>query len=193
MEAAMIISLRGTSGSGKSHLVRRITGLYGQHRDVFTEGRKKPLYTLHGRNELGKCLVTPGHYLIANGGMDTLPSLDEAYRIARWAERQGHDVLMEGKNMSDGTKHVNALVAEKFDVRVVVLNTDIANCVRAVKARGHDISQKSIEKTAAKVQRDITSFHCETVVGDRNSCFKVIARWLSPFSKEKIDGELETN
>lgn len=175
----MIISLRGTSGAGKSHLVRQVTDLYDKHRDVYTEGRIKPLYSIHGRNPDGRCLVTPGHYLIANGGVDTLPSLDEAYRIARWADRQGHDVLMEGKNMSDGVTLVNQLVADKFDVRVVVLNTPVNECVKAVRSRGHKIAEKSILKTFEKVMRDITKFHCEVSVGDRQSSLELVCALLN--------------
>lgn len=175
----MIISLRGTSGSGKSHLVRAVTGLYDRCRDVHTEGRQKPLYSIHGRNPLGKCLVTPGHYLIANGGIDTLPSLEEAYRIAKWAERQGHDVLMEGKNMSDGIAHANALISDEFDIRVVVLNTPVPDCIKSVRERGHKIAERSIQKTYDKVMRDVVNFHCPVVVGDRQSCLEQVCSWLN--------------
>jgi ABC-type dipeptide/oligopeptide/nickel transport system ATPase component len=175
----MIISLRGTSGSGKSHIARTVTGLYDQHRSVFAEGRQKPLYDIHGRNPQGRCLVTPGHYLIANGGIDTLPSLDEAYRIARWAANQDHDVLMEGKNMSDGVSHVNKLLEEEFDVRVVVVNTDVPLCIKSVRERGHKIAERSIQKTFDKVMRDVPNFHCNVVVGDRQSCLEQICQWLN--------------
>ena len=175
----MIISLRGTSGAGKSHMVRTITDLYAKRIDKFEEGRRMPLYTIYGRNPEGRVLVTPGHYRIANGGVDTLPDLDTAYRLARWAAKCDYDVLMEGKNMSDGVKRVNELVAEKFDVRVVVLNTDVPTCVKSVRERGHRIAERSIERTYAKVMRDVPNFHCETLIGDRESCLAEVRRWLN--------------
>lgn len=184
----MIISLRGTSGSGKSHLVRRVMGLYPKHIHKWEEGRRKPLYTIHGRNRDGRCLVTPGHYLIGNGGVDTLPDLETAYRIARWADTTGHDVLMEGKNMSDGITFVNDLFAEKRDVRVVVLNTSVADCIASVRARGHKIAERTIQKTYDKVHRDATRFHCETSIGDRDACFDLIKRWLGPH-EEFLNGQ----
>jgi hypothetical protein len=153
--------------------------LYERHRDVYTEGRVKPLYSIHGRNEAGRCLVTPGHYQIANGGVDTLSSLDEAYRIARWAARQDHDVLMEGKNMSDGVTLVNQLVEDEIAVCVVVLNTPVNECVRAVRERGHKIAEKSILKTFDKVMRDVTKFHCEVSVGDRQSSLELVCNILN--------------
>src|SRR6266576_2151350 len=156
----MIISLRGTSGSGKSHLVRQVTNRYERHREWHKLGRVKPYYVVHGRNPRGRCLVVPGHYEIANGGVDTLKTLDDAYSIAQWAARQEFDVLMEGKNMSDGVGHVNGLMCEKFDVRVVHIDEPIEQCVQSVRARGHSISEHSIQRTDAKVKRDMEKFTC---------------------------------
>jgi hypothetical protein len=160
-------------------LVRTVTDLYERHRDVHAEGRIKPLYTIHGRNPDGRCLVTPGHYQIANGGIDTLGSLDEAYRIARWAARQDHDVLMEGKNMSDGATLVNQLVAEKFDVQVIVIGTPVADCIKSVRERGHKIAEKSIQKTFDKVMRDATKFDCEVTLGNRQECLELVCTLLN--------------
>lgn len=177
----MIISLRGTSGSGKSHLVRRIVALYSQHRAKFQDGRMKPLYELHGRNREGRVLVTPGHYEIANGGIDTLSSLDDAYRIAKWGHAQGHDVLMEGKNMSDGVKFVDELHTIGTDVRVVVLMTPVEECVASVRARGHRIAATSIEKTARKIAQDALKFLCPVHLCTRDEAYDLVREWLGPF------------
>jgi ABC-type dipeptide/oligopeptide/nickel transport system ATPase component len=174
----MIISLRGTSGSGKSHLVRSVTELYEKHRDVYTGGRVKPYYTFHGRNPKGRVLVTPGHYEIKNGGIDTLDKLDDAYHIARWATKCGHDVLMEGKNMSDGLVRVNELMAGKFDIRLVFIEESLDTCIAGVRARGHKIAEASIEKTLKKVMRDMKRFSGKMFVGNREQCFKTVKEWL---------------
>jgi energy-coupling factor transporter ATP-binding protein EcfA2 len=184
----MIISLRGTSGSGKSHLVRRVTGLYPRHIDKYEEGRRNPLYTIHGRNRDGRCLVTPGHYLIGNGGVDTLRDLEQAYRIIWWAARAGHDVLYEGKNMSDGTAQLEKLIAENITCRVVWINTPVEECIRSVRERGHKIAEASIRKTDAKVRRDYEKFTCHKIAGDREACFQEIKRWLGPH-EEFLNGQ----
>lgn len=174
----MIISLRGTSGSGKSTLVRHVTARYERRRDVHEHGRKRPMYSIHGRNPQGRCLVVPGHYEIANGGIDTLHTLEDAYRIARWGALQDHDVLMEGKNMSDGPKHVEALMAEGLDVRVVLLDVPLKRCIASVRERGHNIAEASITKTDAKVRRDFEKFTCTKYKGSREACLAQVKEWL---------------
>ncbi len=174
----MIISLRGTSGSGKSTVVRNVVSHYERHRDMHVVGRIKPYYVIHGRNPQGRCLVVPGHYLIANGGVDTLRSLSEAYTIARWADACGHDVLMEGKNMSDGVHHVSELQRERRDVRVVHVDMQIEECISSVQDRGHLISEASIRKTDAKVRRDMEKFTCRIFSGNRQQCLDRVLEWL---------------
>ena len=176
----MIISLRGASGSGKSTLVRRITAQYdSDHSPVFVDGRRKAYYTVH--RKAGRRLVVPGHYEIANGGVDTLDSLDAAYDIARAADDDDVDVLMEGKCMSDGTRHALAMQREKRDFRVVHIDVSLRTCVRSVRGRGHSIAEHSIERTHDKILRNVADFRAFGFVvcqGDRGVCQQTVERWL---------------
>lgn len=177
----MIISLRGASGSGKSTIVRAIFMKYQYHRSKFMDGRKKPYYVVHGMNSfelITKTLVVPGHYEIGNGGVDTLGSLDEAYHIARWADNMRWDVLMEGKCMSDGVPNVAKLHEEHRDIRVVHINTSVAECHASVIKRGHMISRSSIEKTHVKILRNMEQFKCKTFSGSRTECLHQVQEWL---------------
>jgi hypothetical protein len=177
----VIISLRGTSGSGKTHLVREVTSRYAKHRRVFDEKdprRKRPVYELHGRNPVGRVLVTPGHYMIGNGGMDTLRTLDEAYAIARWADSSHFDVLMEGKNMSDGVQRAEKLQTEGRDVRVVHIDEPIEECIQSVRERGHKIAEDTIRRTDAKVRRNMEKFTCQKFQGRREECLALVIEWL---------------
>lgn len=91
----MIINIRGTSGSGKSHLVRSVMDLYGLRTKFFVENRKQPIgYTAHRRTS-GRNLSVLGHYETACGGCDTIPSLDQIFSRAMKAHGE-HDVLFEG-------------------------------------------------------------------------------------------------
>lgn len=181
----MIISLRGTSGSGKSTLVRKITALYaGGGVPHHVDGRRRAYYTTYARlPRTGRGLVVPGHYDIANGGIDTLKTLDEAYRIARETDDQGHDVLMEGKNMSDGPPHALALYRERRDVRVVLIDHPLVACCLAVKQRGHNISAESISRTRDKCLRDINQFRClglkRVLQTNRVDAYLTVRHWLA--------------
>lgn len=187
----MIISLRGTSGSGKSTLARKITALYENGgTPTFVDGRRKAYYTTHAREpRTGRALVVPGHYDIANGGVDTLRTLDEAYGIARRADDAGHDVLMEGKNMSDGPPHALALRREGRDVRVVMIDHPLVACCRAVKERGHCISAESISRTRDKCLRDLSQFRAlgleRAVSSSRARCFEIVKSWLALEEKSR--------
>jgi ABC-type dipeptide/oligopeptide/nickel transport system ATPase component len=181
----MIISLRGTSGSGKSTLVRKITALYEDGgTPFFVDGRKKAYYTTHNRGGgRGTALVVPGHYDIANGGIDTLKSLDEAYEIASRADNDGHDVLMEGKNMSDGPPHALTLCRDGRDVRVVHILEPVWKCYHAVRKRGHHIQMETIVRTHEKCLRDVQTFRTlglEHVRQEgREKCLEIVKWWLA--------------
>jgi hypothetical protein len=180
----MIISLRGTSGSGKSTLVRKITALYANGgTPIFIDGRRKAYYTVHSREpRTGRALVVPGHYDIPNGGIDTLHSLDEAYDTARRADADGHDVLMEGKNMSDGVPHALTLWREGRDVRVVHICEPVSRCITAVRKRGSAMSFHTVERTHDKCLRDVSNFRAMGMPHvrqeKRETCFDIVKYWL---------------
>lgn len=171
----MIISLRGTSGAGKSHLVRRILAAFPPNEPQFIAGRRKPYWILCGGR-----LAVIGHYDIKNGGVDTLKTLHEAYGLAIDLHKK-YNVLMEGKNMSDGTNHVRGLLVSDIDVRVVHIVTSVDECVEAVRGRGHRIARQSIEKTDRKVRQNIADLRAmgmSVFQGDRESCFAHVRELL---------------
>lgn len=153
----MIISLRGTNGAGKSTIVRKIMDMYAKRVPVMQEGRRKPLgyvcsgfrYQRRGSKHLGSLFV-PGHYEIANGGVDTLTSLDEAYTMIKRNANAGNHVLYEGKNMTDGPLRLIDLKKQGYDTRAVLISYPLEDCVAAVRARGHSIREKSIEQLYRK-------------------------------------------
>lgn len=170
----MIISIRGPSGSGKSTLVRTITECYDAAQQHFIVGRKKPLFMSYLKLSLAKKLVVPGHYEIANGGVDTLPSLDAAYSLAREHDNKMTDVMMEGKCMSDGTTHIARVQHEKRStIAIVHLDTSIEECLASVQRRGHNIALRSIQKTHSKVLTNVSIFRdmgLHVFSGNREAC-----------------------
>jgi hypothetical protein len=140
----MIINLRGSSGSGKTELVRRLMKEYGWKRLVEAKlgGKTEPIY-LEGRtNPLGYRLPHPnggaplavlGHYETTSGGADTIRMTDGGVtaimRFAREHAAEGYDVLMEGLQLSS-EHQLSTELARSHCLHVVRLTTPAADCVR---------------------------------------------------------------
>lgn len=85
----MILNLRGTSGSGKSTVVR---GILCRLRGVPCERDERGKVMAY---RCGKNLFIIGRYETACGGCDTLRDMDTVDRLVRRYARRGH-VLFEG-------------------------------------------------------------------------------------------------
>jgi ABC-type glutathione transport system ATPase component len=160
----VIISVRGPSGCGKSTLARAVMEQYDGETQIREDGRRRPIgYLLHRMT--GRRLFVPGHYEINNGGADTISSLDRIYEmIEQYARR--HDVLYEGKTMTDSAARALALVDAGHDVRVLHLTTPVAECARRVRRRlspngtPHMIAPSSIGRMDRRVRvlvRELTT------------------------------------
>lgn len=139
----VIINPRGTSGSGKTELVRRLLVAYGWGRElraepVRREGRVRPMaYRLphpHG----GRPLAVLGHYEATSGGCDTIRATDggmgEAFRLASAYAGDGHDVVLEGLLLSSEYPRSRAL-ASAHRLHVLRLSTPVERCIGNVIAR----------------------------------------------------------
>lgn len=128
----MLINLRGTSGSGKSTAVRQLIEM-ATSKDVYVEGRKKPLYSIH-RLENGKTFATLGHYETPCGGCDTLKKLDDVFALYEQIKNDVDFVVAEGKILGDDTKRIPLVD------RAVILHftTSIADCYAGVAKRRWD-------------------------------------------------------
>lgn len=73
MEEAVIIQVRGTSGSGKTTAVRKVMAELGEWEPGFVEGRKRPLFYKRER------VAVLGHYEVPCGGGDTIGSVPEIF------------------------------------------------------------------------------------------------------------------
>ena len=132
----MIINLRGTSGSGKTHLARRIMDMYGTKVAYKREGRKQPIGYVYSRRDKSKpSLAVIGHYETACGGCDTLPTNDLIFDLVRNAHEMCHDVLFEGLLISSDVNRVVNLWTASYPVQVVALNTPLDVCLDSVNAR----------------------------------------------------------
>ncbi len=129
-----IINLRGTSGSGKSTVVRRVMGQYGSIKPVSKSGRKQPVGYVCSLGQR-RPLWVPGHYEIPCGGCDTLKSVQEVYDGVQSGLDQCYDVLFEGLMIQEAKASTFISFAKQNNILVIALTTPIGDCLQAIRER----------------------------------------------------------
>lgn len=128
-----VINLRGTSGAGKSTVVRRLMEKFAPCEPIEEVGRRQPSgYMCQGGP--GRSLYVPGHYETPCGGCDTIKTPDRVYELVWSAAARGADVIYEGIIIQDDTKRLLAL-NEKHPVNVIELSTPIEECLEGIQQR----------------------------------------------------------
>lgn len=122
----MIIQIRGTSGSGKSTVMRQVMKELGTWMPCYLPGRKQPFY-YHLDN-----MAVLGHYESPCGGCDTIGSAGVVYRETMAMLQIGVEiVLTEGLLLSEDVKWSSQLP----DLRVLYLTTSLETCLSQIKDR----------------------------------------------------------
>jgi hypothetical protein len=157
----LIINPRGASGAGKSWLVREAMAAYRRYGadavPLCREGRSRPMGWRLDHRGGGRPLAVIGHYEATRGGTDTIPltdgGLDEAFRLANALAGDGHDVLLEGLQLSGEVERTAMLAraqrARGSRLHVLCLDTPLSRCVRNVVARRRagQAARPGIERT----------------------------------------------
>lgn len=140
----MIVSIRGTSGAGKTVLARALlhdeTGQFRQARPVYAEGRRRPMYYLRDRVDLDvglKGLAILGSYESPTGGCDTISGNDIPFDLCRQLGGDYH-VFFEGLLMSAEQHRTARLHEDGHDVRLFYLDTSLDTCLDSVRQRRAD-------------------------------------------------------
>lgn len=150
----MIINLRGTSGSGKTTVVKNFMDLAVSRNRVLVKGRDRPIgYSLKmpWQTDRQRTFVL-GHYETDCGGCDTISSTDEVFDRVRAAHGHGMDVLFEGLLIAAEVKRTMALFTDGLPLLVIALDTDIESCVLSVNKRRAEAWRRRVEETVAKNQ-----------------------------------------
>lgn len=146
----MIINIRGTSGSGKSTVVRKIKDCYFESEPIMVEGRRQPIGYMLSR-VWGKRLFLAGHYETACGGCDTITSIDQIYELVRQYHNDETDVLFEGLLISAEVNRTTALHTDGLPLLVVGMNTPLDICLSSINTRRQEAF---IAKTAIAEARN---------------------------------------
>lgn len=131
----MIINIRGTSGSGKSTIIRSVMSLFPLVTQTRMDGRRQPTGYWLGSEADPRVVFIPGHYETACGGCDTLPSYEVIFDMVRAAALTGRHVIFEGLLVSEETKRTLALQEEVAPVLVVHLDTPVEKCLSSIVER----------------------------------------------------------
>jgi len=129
-----IVSIRGTHGSGKSTIVRKILDKYPHipHQKV---GAKRPEgYLVNLPN--GRNLAVLGPYHTACGGCDAVQPYVTILDLLAEAAGHGYDVLLEGALVSSSYGSVGHAMNEHApDSVFAFLDTPLQTCLDRIKAR----------------------------------------------------------
>jgi len=134
----VVYNIRGTSGTGKTTLVREIMARYEERKPIFIEGRKRPIgyvLTRPRHSFVTRPLFIVGSYESVCGGCDTITVRTDVYKVARQYHAAEHDVIFEGLLCSDECNHTMQFHIDGIPITVVALNTPIEVCLERVNAR----------------------------------------------------------
>lgn len=134
----MIINIAGTSGAGKSHLVREFLKWAedrGVVKSMYYGTAKQPTGYDVILKKRARTLHVVGPYEKADtAGCDILRNVDEAYHLIQDAHDAGKDVLFEGLFMMNMTRGPQ-LVELYGDVVVLQLDVPLAVCLASINGR----------------------------------------------------------
>lgn len=125
----MIIQIRGTSGSGKTWVMRevmkRLSGMVTRT-PVYVEKRKRPLYYLFDNR-----IAVLGSYEAACGGCDTIGSARAVFETIQALPAGIETIICEGLLLSEDVKWSTQLP----DLRVLFLSTPLETCLKQIGER----------------------------------------------------------
>lgn len=140
----MIVQIRGTSGSGKSTVMKSVMSKAGNSpwTPVHVSGRKRPLYYVY-RPLKGLPIIVLGHYESACGGCDTIGSARSIYELVDEIRKQFEtsSILMEGLLLSEDVKWTSQ---PKYiqETSAVYLDTDVEVCLKQIKHRRESVGNQ---------------------------------------------------
>ena len=167
----LLVSLRGTHGSGKSHLVRQLLERYdAQPTDVDKKGRPNN-YVMTLSN--GDKLFVVGSYVNACGGCDGIQPYSLIWpRVAKFAEL-GH-VLFEGALVSSSYGNIGRSMESYGDRAVFAfLDTPLQVCLDRIQQR-------------RLAKGNIKPLDPKNTIGKMNSCNGTISKIRDVFHRRVV-------
>ena len=175
----MIIQIRGTSGSGKTWVVKEIMKEYDWE-PHYVENRKRPLYYTSGD------IIVLGHYEIDCGGCDTIGSAPKVFQTIQNLKVPYKVMITEGLLWGEDVKWTVQL---EDTVRSLYLHTSLEDCLNNVKKRQGGIEPKDPNRVVRKLSKRIQTIsrtmprlqsvgvYCRRA--SSNQSVKIIRKWIN--------------
>lgn len=137
----MIIQIRGTSGSGKSTVMRKVMDNLSHTYELewwshHIDGRKKPLY--YSMSLPGFEIDVLGHYESPCGGGDTIGSSPKIYDLVNERYIHARVVIVEGLLLSEDTKWTIEY-SKGMNIVPVFLTTPLHQCLARIRKRRREV------------------------------------------------------
>jgi hypothetical protein len=155
----MIIRIIGGNGAGKSYIVHQVIAMYPHQ----TYGAGQDCFQLEGSCDGLQNVFVPGHYRIANGGLDTVPSGDRLRHMRVLMQQHvytGWHVLYEVSSQKEGSDWMLRMHTTGYQCRPILLDTSDDERVASVRGRGHSIREDLIRASGRKAEK-LTRELCE--------------------------------
>lgn len=133
----MIIQITGTSGSGKSHLMRSFLAYSKDEasvEEVFIPGREVPIGYLIEPQDVSPIFV-PGSYKTPTGGCDTIRDIQQVYALVEKYVAMKRHVVFEGLFCMNQTRGPQLAAEHGKKYVVLQLSTTLATCLASINSR----------------------------------------------------------
>ena len=131
----MIVQVRGTSGAGKSTVIREVKAKMDYFEPRYIKGRKMPLFYLRELDGQRPCIIL-SHYESPCAGCDVLGSARHIFDLLQILDLGKYNILCEGLMLSEDTKWAMQIsqVLGQHQTNYY-LTTDIEECIERIKKR----------------------------------------------------------
>ena len=130
---AKIIQITGTSGAGKSHLMRTLLTVL-PFTPVFEKGRQSPIGYTAEDEDFGVVFV-PGAYESPTGGCDTIKEISKVFDLVAAHWEGGENVVFEGLFCMNQTRGPQLAAKVGRDYHIIELMTPLATCMESINDR----------------------------------------------------------
>lgn len=149
----MVFQIRGTSGSGKSWVVRQLFNRYS-----FSEVKSKGIIMGYYCKELNLFIV--GKYTTSCGGTDTIKTQDEICSRVEKACEKGWHVLFEGLIASHiAQRYADMYFRHEGEAYFIFLDTPFDSCVENILKRRAEAGTLNSKSPAKNTRKDYDSTH----------------------------------